>query len=218
MSGGARSVAIPGMTKEKMQEQALPLSAAYVIWHRRFDCRIPQMYLHNLEAESIIGAPTSGDPQLDRQMARQMMPAAMTIAAMALLRREGASILIDSQDDAVTIYNTIYKHQQDWKRELAVSLHRRNAPVDDLRMLDDLAGEIYPFARRRIAELHAFHGQLGDGFETFFSHLGSFRQRNKEIEQEQKIDVIQPVQHTRTSDDVAEMMAKRRQRFAQWPA
>ena len=71
MSGGARSVAIPGMTKEKMQEQALPLSAAYVIWHRRFDCRIPQMYLHNLEAESIIGAPTSGDPQLDRQMARQ---------------------------------------------------------------------------------------------------------------------------------------------------
>lgn len=215
MTAGARSVAIPGMTREKMQEQALPSSAAYVIWHKRYDCRIPQMFLHNLQADAIIGVPTTGDAQLDRAMAQELRPAGLTIAAMALLRRDGARIMIDDLDAAVEIYDTIRKHQQDWKREIVTSIHRRNAPVDDLRMLDDLAAEVYPFARRRIAELHAFHGQLGDGFDPFFSHLGSFRQRNRE-EEKVKPAAVQPVQHERISDDVATLISQRRQRLSRW--
>ena len=61
--------------------------------------------------------------------------------------QKGASVYIVNQGDTKRIYEYIANHLQAWKYKLQTSMYIGNAPLDDLRLMDEFARSIYEHAK-----------------------------------------------------------------------
>jgi hypothetical protein len=126
-------------------------TAAYKIWHYFVECMIPQMYLYSEEYVKKFGLYSSGDPDIDSQAYQSTVRAQLTVAQMATYFFAGAPISLVNPDESKQIYGWIVAHLGDWQEEVHKDPNLKDqVPVDDLRMLDDFAKEIYPMARQHM--------------------------------------------------------------------
>lgn len=132
-------------------------TAAYKIWHYFVECMIPQMYLYSEEYVKKFGLYTTGDSDVDAQAYQSMVRAQLTVAQMATHFSNGAPICLVNPDESKQIYGWIVTHLSDWSEEVTKDPNMRDqVPVNDLRMLDEFAKEIYPLARNHMD--HAISG------------------------------------------------------------
>ncbi len=79
--------------------------------------------------------------------ARQLITCMMAPCTMAEMVGEGATIALVDPDEAAGIYQDIKEHLQGWVSYNTNRLHGREVPLEDLRLFDQLASLIYPYAR-----------------------------------------------------------------------
>lgn len=117
------------------------------IFKDRFHCRIP--YIQMLDADYLehFGMPMSGDPVADKAVANELRDLFIPISTMVDYYRNGAQISIKKKSDTKEIYDRITAHLIAWKGALEDSLNLPNAPLEDLKWLDEFANKVYEHAK-----------------------------------------------------------------------
>lgn len=122
-------------------------TAAFRIFHYYYKCWLPQHHLYDRSFMETFGLPTSGNREVDRELANSETLCQLTMAEMAEHLSNGANLTLETPKDSVVIYRTLREHLMDWKGNAEDPIKRSEVPVDDLRKLDDLAGQVYQVAR-----------------------------------------------------------------------
>lgn len=134
----------------KMEMDPAKQSAAYKIFHWEWDISIPHMFVYTDEYMRQSGVVQSGDAIYDARLPNSMVGGRYTIAQMATLMDEGATIRLDKPEDAKAIYDIINRHLEDWSNSLnrTNSFDLKKAPENDLMLLSQLADVLYGYAKR----------------------------------------------------------------------
>lgn len=119
---------------------------AWYIFNYQFLCRVNANQTRSIEHLRFFGMPTCGNERLDKEVANELMLTMLTINQMVEYHKSGISIGIVNHADSKMIYEFISNHLNFWKKNLENSLHVRNAPLEDLRLLDTFAGLVYEYA------------------------------------------------------------------------
>lgn len=128
-------------------------TAAYKLFKYPFRVAIPAGFISSIAENRALGAFTSGNPNLDRIAASELTPITCTIAQMVDFYKRSVTMRFESTADCVRIYEIILEHINDFKAYInAATYVSRPIPFEDLRDLDDFAGQIFVMARGRIAE------------------------------------------------------------------
>ena len=124
-------------------------SAAYKIFHHTFTAAVPHMFVYTDDYMRTNGQVIS-DPAYDARLPREMIGGLYTVAQLAQLLEEGATIQLDNPEDAKTIYDMISRHLEDWSTFLSrnASFDLKRAPTEDLMQLSRLADVLYGYAAR----------------------------------------------------------------------
>lgn len=138
-------------------------TAAYKIFHYIFLCKTKAANLvSQLELETY-GHVVTGDRDYDRDMAREVVDAQLTIAHMAEILEEGGDIILTQPEKSAEIYQIIKEHLEDWEREINMSLNLTNPPVEDLRKLEILMQKMALTAR--------YYIKVSPNLTSFFEKL-----------------------------------------------
>lgn len=153
-------------------------SAAYKIFHHEWNVSVPHIFVYSEEFMRISGTVISGDASYDSRLPKQMVGGRYTIAQLAVLMDEGATIRLDVPQDAKAIYDIISRHLEDWSSLLnkTGSFDLKKAPENDLMLLSQLADTLYGYAaryftnerplgslRRRFEQIRGRGARLGSG-------------------------------------------------------
>lgn len=125
-------------------------SAAYKIFHYEWDISLPHMFVYTDEYMRQSGVVQSGDQVYDSRLPNTMVGGRYTIAQMAKLMDEGATIRLERPEDAKAIYDIINRHLEDWSTSLnrTNSFEMRKAPEEELMQFSQLADVLYGYAKR----------------------------------------------------------------------
>ena len=122
-------------------------SAAYRIFHWYYKAFLPQYALYSPEYIQIFGTPTTQNRDIDRELSKSLTLCQLTISQMAIHLNNGISIRLEEPEKSVEIYRTVHEHLLDWDRVVRDSVGDINPPLEDLRLLDALAVELYKIAK-----------------------------------------------------------------------
>jgi hypothetical protein len=121
--------------------------SAWYIWNSLFMCRIPYIHTRSLEHIQMYGIPTCGDPLADREAVKEKVTTMLTIAQMIEYFERGVTIGVVKYDDTKKIYERITDHLNAWKSELHNCLNVKDAPLEDLIVMDKFANAVYQHAK-----------------------------------------------------------------------
>lgn len=179
-------------------------SAAYKIFHYFVETLIPQMYLYSQEYVDKFGLYTSGDEAVDGAAYQNLVKVQLTVIQMAQYHAQGATIALVNPDESKQIYGWILEHVNDWQDEVNRDPGLRDqVPVEDLRVLDAFAADIYPMARQHV--------------ETAVSGSRLFRSLDRLSRRSVKRDMVAPdqvaseipMEHTMMVDGLADQLIRR---------
>lgn len=119
----------------------------WYLWNERYMCRVPFIQTMSPDYLREFGMPSSGYDEYDRQTANELVIRMLNIDEMVEYYRRGTTVALMQPGDSKRIYERISAHLELWKRELETSFHTRNAPLDDLQLLDKFAHAVYEHAK-----------------------------------------------------------------------
>ena len=190
-------------------------TAAFVLWHTEFECTIMKMHLVSHEVLKQTGTVSTGFKEIDREMARERIRVRMTAATMAVYVSEGATIELVNPQDAAKIYRTIHQHLKDWLHASKNDLNLVKTPDQALRILDEFAAVIYPYAKPFLSE-NPFHGRLANQLDSVIRRRGGMMRRNALTGEPTNLPSTQsslPQGHTPMADAIALPAANRRKEW-----
>lgn len=121
---------------------------AFKIFHYYYQCRVPAMHMvSDIELENR-GIVTTGRPDLDKQLANELMDVNITIAKMVELHDNRVPIILADPSKASVIYEIARDHLNNWKRTLETELTVPDVPEEFLTALDALAADLFVVARQ----------------------------------------------------------------------
>lgn len=107
----------------------------------------------------------TGDPTVDRLSSGRMEIKNLTAAAIAMFMDEGHSIAITDMYDCVQIYNDIQDHLHNHLQASRQAFHKDDLPpIEELRMFEALALEVYQTAKKLEPKASQVHGGIFDSF------------------------------------------------------
>lgn len=181
-------------------------TAAYKLYHYTYDVKLPAMYIYSENYVRIAGKVVTGEKEIDDYAPREMIGSRLTPAQMADFIDEGAPIEIQSPQDALTIYEHIYQHLQNWADTLKSDdpFAHTKVPMDDLRKFSQLADRLYPNAARffkitfQTSKLMSrLQSVIGNRKVSLSSRV--FGEKAAEVVEKEKVNM--PT-HTRLTDEI----------------
>lgn len=118
----------------------------YPIWGRLFMCKAPRIAYYSTAYLERFGLTTSGNQNIDREMARQPQLVYLTINDMVEYYNQTQCISIVKQNDVKTIYEICQDYTFDYADRLHKSVFAHDVPFGDLVMLDEFAEAVYQHA------------------------------------------------------------------------
>lgn len=132
------------MSKQSAEEPTV----AWRLFHERFLVSIPEMFLYSEKYIQETGLVSSGDRAVDRQMMLNRREMYLTPAAIAMYHDEGAPVRLLNPRDAMVMYKLIVEHLENWKWVIETQFNYGEAPIDDLKVFDKLAIQLFPLANQ----------------------------------------------------------------------
>lgn len=119
---------------------------SWYIFQRLFMCRVK--YIDSMSADyiKIFGMSASGDSVVDNETANELVIRMLSIDQMVEYYKLGVTVQVVNFKDTKEIYERISDHLNAWKHKMATDFHVREAPIDDLLLLDKLASVVYKHA------------------------------------------------------------------------
>jgi len=177
-------------------------SAAYKIFHYYYNCLIPQHHLYTEEYVNTFGIPTTGNRDIDRNLAESAIEARMTISEMAQYVDDGATLEFLQPEKTAEIYEIIVEHLNNWRYKVDSSYQEVDVPIEDLKKLDYLAEQIFIIARNYMSDLTSTSGLLRN-LDKLSS--GRFNRKAKTPQQEAQ---QQKQRSTATHKPIVELIEK----------
>lgn len=147
-------------------------TAAWYIWNKLFRCRVNAFKARSIEHVEHFGVPASGDPLYDQAMMQEEVQRMLTINQMVEFFRQGLTVGVCDHKDTVKIYEHISAHLIEWKNKLEHGWHTRNAPIEDLILMDKFATAVHKHAR------HQFTREMVDSIIA--RRMGSTLRRSRD--------------------------------------
>lgn len=119
---------------------------SYYIFKALFLCRVTFIQTLSTDYINLYGFPASGDNRTDQETANELVSRMLTISQMSEYFKEGIIVHVVDYKDTKEIYERISNHLNAWKYKLNNEFNIRDAPLDDLLLLDKLASAVYPHA------------------------------------------------------------------------
>lgn len=126
-------------------------TAAYKIFNIYYECYVANMHLVSDEQLDVYGSLTN-DPNTDRALAHENSVALLNIATIADFHDQSITVTLVDPAKSKDIYELIVEHLTDWQNHLMNNHNGPGAPQEDLRKLDNLAGDVLNTARGYIKE------------------------------------------------------------------
>jgi hypothetical protein len=117
------------------------------IWNEKFLCRIKNIDTMSTDYISMMGMPSSGDPEEDKRTANELVLRMFTINEMVDYFKKGVTIGVVNSSDTKAIYDLITEYLSVWRNYLEESMNIGNVPVDDLVLMDSFAVAVYAHAK-----------------------------------------------------------------------
>lgn len=155
------------MTQVRQFELCKRHTPAWRLFNLRFKCLATNLIEVTSEylATGQVIMNVTGDPNVDRLSGGRMEIKNLTAAAIAMFMDEGHAIAITDMYDCVQIYNDIQDHLHNHLRLSRQALHKSELPpIEDLRMFEALALEVYQTAKRLEPKASQVHGGIFDSF------------------------------------------------------
>jgi hypothetical protein len=121
-------------------------TTAWWIFSRLFMCRVTNIQSMSVEYIEKFGMPASGYEQYDKETANELVTRMLSINDMVEYFRNGVTVHVVNFKDTKEIYERISDHLNLWKQKLENSFHVKDAPIDDLLLLDKFANVVYKYA------------------------------------------------------------------------
>jgi hypothetical protein len=121
---------------------------AYKVFHYKFNYSIPGIHFYSQAYLDTVGIVSTGDKVADKEIMKRPINTRGTIIEIARKFSEDIPVTITNPRDAVEMYEIARDHLHNWKRALAQESNLPDAPMDDLRALDEFATSIFEIARR----------------------------------------------------------------------
>lgn len=116
------------------------------IFDELYLCKIPNYSSMSVDYLKIFGTPTTFDRDIDNELSKEWIKVMIPISQMVDYFKEGVLVRIIYEKDTLAIYEAIVTHIRKWKEVMTYGLNTRNAPIDDLIILDQFAQAVYPYA------------------------------------------------------------------------
>lgn len=155
------------MTPARKFELCKRHTPAWRLFNLRFKCLATNLIEVTTEylATGNVVMNVTGDPTVDKLSSGRMEIKNLTAAAIAMFMDEGHAIAITDMYDCVQIYNDIQDHLHNHLMESRRAFHKDELPpIEELRMFEALALDVYQTAKRLEPKATAVHGGIFDSF------------------------------------------------------
>lgn len=122
------------------------------LWEFKFLCRIPDLQSRSIEHIKFFGVPSTGDPNIDKDLSQQWITTYITIDDMVEYYKKGVPVKVVNQPDVKKIYDYISAHLNAWKNQISFGLNIGDAPIEDLVDMDRFANIVYEHAKYHFQE------------------------------------------------------------------
>jgi len=136
------------------------------IFDRLFHFRTSYKASRTVESIRATGMPTTGDPEIDKDMHHQAMDLWLTINDVVELMRQNLPVSVINRRDTVPIYKAVMNHLRAWEYDQAHEFTPAKPPTEDLGLLVRLADELFEYVKYEegvepVDDLADFFGTLG---------------------------------------------------------
>jgi len=112
---------------------------------------IPNMFIFSEREQKTVGVFSTGTVDGDEEWANRLSPYMTTIAKLAEIYDEDGMFEFIQPTDSLKAYNIIHGHLSDCVERAKTRINGTAPPIDDLKLLDRLAAEIYRSAKVEMA-------------------------------------------------------------------
>lgn len=126
--------------------------SSYYIFNEKYLCKVKYIDTRSADHIKMFGMNTSGVREIDKEAANELITTYLTISQMAEYFKRGSNVRVVKIQDTKRIYERITDHLNSWKHNLEYGLNNRDAPIEDLLLLDKLACAVYTHAQHFFTE------------------------------------------------------------------
>jgi hypothetical protein len=183
-------------------------SPAYRLFHHRYRCAIQQIFLLDAGVMEKWGAPTSGDAARDKEQLNAWVEVRPTPVEMCQFLQNGAAIQFHDDRTATEVYLDLVAHLRAWISAFESNPNLRHAPLEDLRVFDELAAAIYPYANANLMSNEDDAGYGAYLARNSRRSSGLMSRNRAALAEKQTVTGIRSI-YRPLSEAVAEKLAKR---------
>ena len=118
------------------------------LWKDQYLCQLRHIDTVSQEEIEYFGTPTCGIPEYDRRAMQTLVHRLLTPIQMMEFYKDNKIVRLVNTQDALFIYNHLDLHMKKWRQQIESGVNNRNAPVEDLLIMDQFAKSLYPYASR----------------------------------------------------------------------
>lgn len=128
------------------------IDTSELIFKRRFFVSYDDSKSKSFEYIKLFGTPTTGDPSVDNALRNQRIDSFLTINEMIELYKMGVTIGVKKYADCKVIYTYIEQHLLAWKNKLENGFNVKDAPFDDLIVMNEFATTVWKYTRHILSQ------------------------------------------------------------------
>jgi hypothetical protein len=182
-------------------------SAAYRLFFNHRRVLVQQIFTMNARTMGEVGIPTSGNEKVDRDLRTEWVTIQLTPVEMTQYIQRGARLMFENPEAATRLYLDLVEHLKNWLDVFDTNPNLRRAPIDELRLFDELAGEVFKYASRRLMP-----DEEASGYGAWLAQMSRFRRGiTTQVLSETPTSHGAPTYRS-YSDQIAERLAKRLER------
>lgn len=123
---------------------------AWRLYFEKYWVSVPEYYFRTKKEIELFGRYLN-DEAADRAAQESFIRINIPIAGICVYLDEGATIKLDKMDDAVTMYDIVTEHLNNWV-QITRQMNPPEVPLDDLRVIERLASILKPLAKMQRGE------------------------------------------------------------------
>jgi len=113
------------------------------LWKKKYRVRVPSIALRSDEEIRLLGIDVDSNSDVQTQIKMDTRICMLSAVEIAEIYSDGYRITELSDKSIISIYTDIINHLTAWKEHTEHSMHKREAPTDDLKLLEEVAHMLF---------------------------------------------------------------------------
>jgi len=184
--------------------KAADKSVAQKLFTFRYRAQISKVHLISEKEIAQFGTVSTGNKDVDRAMADEIVTATLTAPEMAEFLDNSVTFALCNTKDSVQIFRHLMELLKDWEERSRADLQEVKVPIEELVKLEKLAAHMYQSAKYWIAK-----GEYGNDLQHRLSLFGSRRRRHLNALGDVKRPVIRESAGIKITESIRQTLSER---------